>query len=350
MSGVTDILTGIGIHRGDPIVGLVVAPARGGYPDADVAKARTGGLFADQFRIASLPIRGVYEDFGSMTPDNNGMGAHLAVKMTGLRDFQEFQDKASEFREGGGVGILGQSLMARLHGETRPPEKRILGFAYMHASSWERLTNLHPPEAQDRPAEVARVAAAMRELLQAVSGPDKDDQALYSAITLFDLQASGYDLGQGRIELPRLAGAFSGMEDAPYDPEFARWVSNGSGLLGLRSLQRGDPAMPHLEALLTDISDTMAFANAMAWHNKMLAPSTWAGRDRDSTHAMETALLAMEQASGPLLEAISDNGEGYRGTARLASLLNRLETFRVRVEGDMLAAMEGNYTPPAQGR
>lgn len=347
MSSVADVLTGIAIGSGDPVVGLMVAPARGGYPDADKAKARTGAFFNDQFRIASLPIRGRYEEFGYMKPDKDQLGVRLALEMTGTKKFRELQEKVGDFGDDGGVPILNDNMMARIAKKEWHPEKRVLGFAYMHPGSWERLIGFHPPEVQDRPAEVATVAAAMREVIRVVRGPERSDRSVYSAISLLDLEASGYDLGGGRIELPRLSAVFAGMEDALYDREFTQWLTSKSGMLGLRAAENGDGSLPHLEELLTHVSDTMAFANAMGWHNRTLAPSALAVRDRDRTHTLETALLAMEQASGPLLEAIGENDPDFPAAGRMAAFLERLEAFRVRVQGDFVAAIEGNYDHPA---
>lgn len=322
-SNIADCLTGLPIQQGDPVVAFVLDQTEGGYPDAGRTRAMIGPLFNGACQIVSLPIHGAYADFKDIAPAPKQLSAALAIRMTGAKDWAEFSSTALSFEVG--ATIQRDRRMDRVFGGGEP-RPRIFGLAAMHRSSWDHLLAMMPPRF-DRQEEAAAVAWAIRDVCARSNGGERGDRLYMQREALVGLSAHGYEAADGRaMDLPDMASAFSTNRDT-YGRDFVRWAVD----LVLRPSLVGDGAngAPWLEEFLGGVWDTRAFEYGMRWNNRVLLPSASAGQSRDLGKHFDTALLAIEQASLPMLVRINDNGG--EGIEEMEALLAKLDALRTKL-------------------
>lgn len=322
---IADCLTGLPVQQNDPVVAFVLDQADGGYPDVAKTRAMTGHLFSDICRIVSLPIHGVYADYKKIEPSPGQLSVALAVKMTGAKDWADFSNTALSFDKG---ALIRRSRQVGLMpgDDVEEPHKRVFGLAAMHRSSWDHLISMMP-SGLDREQEVSSVAWAMRDVAARSNGGERGDEFCMQREALLGLAARSYADADGRrMVLPDLASAFMAGREV-FGCDFVWWLMDevvGPSLLGASA-----NGAPWMEEFLSGVWDTKAFEHGMRWNSRALLPSASAGQTRNVGNHFNTALLAIEQASLPMMARINDNGG--EGLEDMEALLVKLDALRARL-------------------
>lgn len=337
-SNLGDCLTGLTIGNGDPVVAFVIDRTRGGFPDAEKTRAMTGRFFNSVCQLVSLPIVASYGGYNDIVPDEGQLSVAIACQMVGVKDWGEFAGTALDFQRG--AAIQRDRRIDRVLGAP-PPEPQVFGLAVMHRSSWNHLMAMQAAHL-DREADVGMVAWAMEDVARRYNaqGKNRDDRLYVQQDSVLGLRSWTYTGEDGEeVTLPDVATALSSGRDL-FGHDFIEWLRDRliePSLIGDRA-----PGAPWLRELIGGLWDARAFEHGMDWHNRTLLSSPSAGQQRAAERHFALAMLAMEQASGPLVESISDNGEEPEDVAKLNAMMAHLDGLRGRIADRIAAARDSH--------
>lgn len=335
-SNLTDCLTGFTIGNHDPVVAFVIDRTEGGYPDAEKARAMTGRYFNSICQLVSLPIFGAYGDYKQIVPDEGQLSVAIACRMAGAETWEEFSETALNFQRG--AVIQRDRRIDRVMGAP-PPEPRVFGLAVMHRSSWDHMMAMEGKRL-DRTADVETVAWAIGDVARRYNaqGSERDDRLYFYKESVLGLKTWTYTGEDGNeVTLPDVATALSSGRDL-FGQDFIRWL--GDKLIEPALIGPKAPGAPWLREFIGGMWDARAFEHGMEWHNRTLLSSPSAGQQRAAEKHFTLAMLTLEQASGPLVQHIADNGEEPEDVAALDSLMADLDGLRERLATKISATRE----------
>ena len=330
-----DVATGLPLGRDEGAVCLVIARRRGGYPDPEKAAASRTIAATDMFEPASLPIRGRVGDYGDFVPSRGQDAVEAACGMAGLRTWKEFEAIAFDFRGEGvplGKGYLGS-----------PPERRVLGTAYVSAATWTQLVKPYP--SQDREADVDAVLSALEVLASLdarsrepgldVDGVQELRIKVFQNYGLLRLQGSVHvDADDVGHDMPPLARCLDGSEGgSTFCREFAHWMGDASGMMGFDKDRR---IVVPSRRLLGEFWDVQQAMTRMRHLNLTLRPSPLASGDAALVGGF--ACDTVERS----LSAVLDRAEEFNddeGFAKAADLLARIDGMRERIAARVEAGL-----------
>ncbi len=337
-----DVATGLSLGRGDDAVCLVIARRRGGYPDPEKAAAtRTHGA-TDMFEPASMPIRGRVGDHGGFVPAKGQESVKVACNMSGTRDWNDFQERAFDFR---GDGIpFGKGMQGA------PPARMILGTAFLSAATWKGLTEPYP--SQDRQAEVAAVLSALGQLATLDARSRAQGIGTEAAQELKNLVLRNFGLLRLRSSIhvdaedvthhmPPLARCLDRTEGgAAFCREFAHWMGDVSGSLGFAD---GCVVVPS-PGLLGGFWDVQQAMLRMRHLGLSLRPSPVVPDNADLVGPFASDVV--ERAVSAVLDR-AEEMDDERGFAVAAKLLARLDGVRGRLAARVEAGLVLHGVAPA---
>lgn len=237
-----DVVTGETIQTGDRVVAFLIHQK----PD-DIALKDNPNQAAckalDRFKLVSLPMYGVYDDFGSFEASApQGIAMRLAELMTGLKGSKSICENATGFRSQ--VQLLGRANHEPRFGSDGN-YTRTYGLAYLHESTYQHLVQLCGGAELD--AEVEAVFALLEFADKALEKAQRNgffEQSktrnhlfsLSEACSLKD-KRTYLDEDLKPVDAPKLS---HGLSSSTFHDDFFETVS----ALGLDNLMYKDPRKP----------------------------------------------------------------------------------------------------------
>ena len=124
---VADCITGLAINAGDPVVTILLSRRMGGYPDAMAESVLAATSPTSIFEPMALPVRGTYDDCGTVVPLPGDLGAELACEMLSLPSWSDLQTWIKDIPRQ-------EKETPRIRGDRQDRPVR-LGQAIMHAAT-----------------------------------------------------------------------------------------------------------------------------------------------------------------------------------------------------------------------
>jgi hypothetical protein len=339
MSTANDALTGQEIKWREPIVALVIDRRTGGYPDATTHAAIPGLDPTSLFEPVSLPLRGTYDEFGNIVPDEGQPALAHLLSLANQPDWNAFFEKG--FGVQGSI-LLGDGAHGRVHpafGKDDSHRERTLGLAIYRKATWDLVLSLSP--LKEREADVDALMARFAEIRATRDAGDRD--GAWRNAQLLSLEQSAFHGKPGeREELPRLARALARREGGSLVSDIARKALTGKGgPLGYDLLDR--EAGPETRAVVDAIWELASAELAFGRLGHAYRPSPLAAPS-NQPEILTLAGSMAEQAVASLIEQSEDFPESPRlaqaerileATARRAAeLLAEVRAFRATAEPD----------------
>jgi hypothetical protein len=344
---VADFVTGRNLTSGAPVVGFIVmANPRGDDPNNSAARA------GDFFMPESFPIFGKTEEGGLMhVDDESSFAVRLALRMTGMPDWEELSENAFEQRRG-------VQFLARADTDGAPSYHRAYGLALMHRETYDHLVHGERSALatacssegyrgehrvrSDKGPDIEKVTAILDACIKKMveNGPmhaGRSDMAdhvqqtgdlirLCSLSSEWDVQKRVFP---GESNLPRLLEAL-GTSDGRLIGVDLHATLRDAGLVGPPLLYCGQSsvsAVPDFDELLGLLWDCWHLRTRLYDVHAEFKPSSYAGQDSNQPSILALGRATLRSVWTELVEDFSQHHATEQRTAQMNSELEQMETL-----------------------
>lgn len=335
ISNLADAVTGRYLKEGEEIVAMIIARAKGGYPDPVTCAALPIIGPSQLFKPISTPIRGVVGEYSDFTPHPEQASIAFLLSMTQSDSWEAFAKVAFDMNKGASI--------PELNFPTDTRNEEVLGVWAVSTATWTELVK-HNERRYERKKSIDTIMFCFRDAIKGIQS--KDDDAWFQGDALIRLDKRIYELADGtKIDLPPASSVMCGGWNIQFDNAFrTHWGRHVAKIARALDPDKSPATMEYIREMVGGVCDVMSVAQGLDLIQKPIMPSPSAGQYDNSRHVADISLSAIEEGICSLIKGIEE-WDMERDIEHVQGFLERLNELQEKLTTKFDAVKPGDLRP-----